>query len=592
LSDAVAGLRRPRPHDSAAIHFVVGVAVCLFVLSPALFTPWGFGFDYTNHLWLVWQQGLAIANTGHPTLYLQSSDGIFEPFYGFYGGTLYATAGTFSALLGGHPYPVYVVSIGASAAVAYGGMWWLGRQLGLSRWSSHLPAFVVVTAAYYLTDAYARGAWPELVALSGVPMFIAGAMRLLTARWGAWSVALFVLGAVMMTGSHNIILFWSVLVIGPIAVAAWIAVGRSRPPLRRALMVAGLGAVAVGINAWFLALDVWHATNTQAWIRNSAFLKRFFTEYIYFDNLGNVLDPLRATPTQSTTYGLTIAAPVAAFAFSLALCALAWPKVRRAGRALSALWLILLVAMAVLVVLMVMPGSWWIALGPPLADIQFPYRLAGWLLVAIAMQLAISLRLAQDLAGRRRRLAVAFGLALVVLTVVQASAQMYSGPRLHGDLTWNFHPRRDAFANGPTTPPQTYYAERSYADASQPVVEVPRQRTISLPVPEPGQTRLAEQVRLPPGSGPLATNIAAGPYVVRIEGMKVVGRTAAGMMVVEPSRPRARTARLVVVADGGGAQTLAGILSILCLVACLGLVAVLTIRPRLRYRRGPLTGRR
>jgi hypothetical protein len=57
-------------------------------MSPALFTPYGFGPDYTNHLWLVWQQALAISHNHHPTLYLQSDHGIFEPFYGFYGGTL------------------------------------------------------------------------------------------------------------------------------------------------------------------------------------------------------------------------------------------------------------------------------------------------------------------------------------------------------------------------------------------------------------------------------------------------------------------------------------------------------------------------
>jgi hypothetical protein len=491
-------------------------------------------------------------------------------------------------VLGNHPYPVYVASIGASAVLAYGGMWWLGRQLGLSRWASHLPAFVVVTAAYYLTDAYARGAWPEFVALSAVPMFLAGAARLLTARWRPWSVGLFVLGAVVMTGSHNITLFWSVLVIGPIAVAAWVAGGSSRPSPRRILAVAGLAAMAVGINAWFLALDVLHSTDSQAWTQGFVFVERFFVEYLYFDNLGNVLDPLRDTPAQSTTYGLTIAAPVAAFAFSLALTTLAWPGLRRASRALQALWLILLAAMVLLVVLMVMPGSWWFALGAPFTNIQFPYRLAGWLLLAIALQLAISLRFAQGLIGRRRRVAVGLGLALVVLTVVQASAQVYSAPRLHEDLTWNFHPRQEAFIQGPTTPPTTYYGERYYADGSQPVVDVPPGRTISLRVPDPGQTRLVDRVTLPRGPGPIATNIAAGPYVVRVEGMKLVGRTREGLMVVEPRRGHGKTARLVVVADAGVEQLVAGIISILCLVACLGLVAVLTVRSRLRYRRGPV----
>ncbi len=556
---------------------LVGALVCLFVLSPAIFTPWGFGLDYSNHLWLVRQQGLAISHIGHPTLYLQTPNGIFEPFYGFYGGTLYATAGAVSAILGGHPYPVYVASIGAAAALAYGGTWWLGRQLGLSRWVAHLPAVVVVTAAYYLTDAYARGAWPELVALSAVPMFLAGGARLLTGPWRAGPVALFVLGTVAMTGSHNITLFWSAIVIGPIAVAAWIAVGRFRPSLRSVMAVAALGAVAVGINAWFLVLDVRHSADTQAWVQNIAFATDF-TKFFFFNNIGVVLDPLRHTPAQSTTYGLTIAAPVAAFCLNMALVALAWRDARRADRALRALWLILLAAMVLIITMMVMPGSWWKALGTPFTDIQYPYRLAGWLLLVIAVQLAISLRFAQRLTGRRHWIAVGLAAALIIATVIQASVQMYSGGRMDGTANKDTHPREAALANGPTTPPVTFYDPYSYADASLPVVALPAGRTVTLPVPSPGQTRLVARVKLPPGPGPIGTNIAAGPYAVHVSGMALVGRTSAGMMVVKPASGGAKRARLVVVADAGKVQTLAGIISVLCLIASFGLVAILALR--------------
>jgi hypothetical protein len=579
-------VQRSRLPDSPAIHLAVGALVCLFVLSPALFTPWGFGPDYSNHLWLVWQQGLAITHSGHPTIYLQTTGGIFEPFYGFYGGTLYAAVGAVSALLGNHAYPVYVASIGAAAALAYSGMWWLGRQLGLSRWVSHLPAIVVVTAAYYLTDAYARGAWPELVALSAAPMFLAGAARLLTGPWRTGPVALFVLGIVVLTGSHNLTLFWGAVVIGPIAVAAWVAVGPSRPSLRAIAAVVGLGLLGVGINAWFLVLDVRHSADTQAWIQNEVFLARQFSKYLYFDNLSNVLNPLRHFPARSSTYGLIIAAPVAAFGLGVALVALAWPQVRRAGRALKALWLILLAAMVALVVLLVMPASWWFAIGAPFTDIQFPYRLSGWLLILVAVQFAISLRFARDLAGRRRQIAIGLALALVTVTVVQASQQMYSAPRLNGNVNNDFHPRQGAFANGPTTPPTTFYDPFSYADSSLPAFEPPPARELALPIPVPGQTRLVAEVALPPGHGPISTGIAGGPYVVRVSGVKPVGRTFGGGIVVEAPRG-ANRARVVVTADAGTIQAIATVVSILCLIGCLGLVGVLAVRSRLRYRRAP-----
>ena len=585
--EASAGTRLWSYRDKPVVHLAVGALVCFFVLSPVLFTPWGFGVDFTNHLWLVWQQGLAISHTGHPTLYLQQPGGIFEPFYGFYGGSLYAFVGALSALVDNHAYPVYVASIGAAAALAYGGMWWLGRQFGLSRWMAHLPAFVVVTAAYYLTDAYARGAWPELVALSAVPMFIAGGARLLTGPWKAGPVALFAIGTVAMTGSHNVTLLWSALVIAPIAVVAWVVAGKERPDPRRIAMTAGLAVASVGINAWFLILDITHSSDVKAWEQNENFVAHAFPHYFYFDNLANVLDPLRSTPAQSTTDGLTIAAPIAAFALALVLVALAWPRLAAVGRALKALWLIVFAAMVVLVVLLIMPASWWIDLGSPFTNIQFPYRLSGWLLVGIAVLLAISLRFARDLVGARRQVALILVGALVVATVAQAAAQMYPSARIDGDINHDFHPRTVAFAKGATTAPVTWYDPYSYADDSLPQVRTEEIRTIVMPVPEPGATRSSVEIAAPPGRGALPTNIAGGPYVVRVEGLPVVGRTHGGALVLKPPADESKPIAVTVVADAGTQQAVATIISILCLVGILGLIGLLAVRPKLKNRLRP-----
>jgi hypothetical protein len=561
---------------------VGGGCVCLFVLSPALFTPWGFGPDYTNHLWLIWQQGLAISATGHPTLYLQTSTGIFEPLFGFYGGTLYAGAGAASALLGNHPYPIYVGSIGAGAALAYGGMWWIGRQLGLSRWPAHLPAFIFVTAAYYLTDIYARGAWTEFVALSSIPMFTAAGARLLTKEWRAGPVALFVLATTLLTGSHNITLFWSVVVVGPIVVVTWVLAGRSRPSLCAVAATAGLALVATGINAWFLALDLVHGGDSKVGSGPDGFFWEFTKA---FDTLGAILSPLRHQPADSTTFGLIIVAPVAAFALSLVLAGLAWPGLRRAGTWLLGFWLILLAAMVILIGLMTMPERGWHTLGTPFTLIQFPFRLAGWLTLAIAVQLAASLRLARDLSGFRRRLAIGLAAGLVLLTVAQSVRQLYAGARVEGSVNGDLHPREVAFAKGPTTPPKTFYADSNYADGSQPVVAVPRHRAVTLPVPSPGQERLVARVPMPPGPAPVVTNVAGGPYVVRIEGVRVLGRSLPGMAVIKPPPGRHRWATVVVVADGGTLQLVAGVISILCLVTSLGLIIALAVQSHLRYRR-------
>lgn len=558
-------------------HLSVAGLVCLFVVSPALFTPWGFGPDYTNHLWLMWQQSLAISHAHHPSLYLQSAKGIFEPFYAFYGGTLYAATGAVAALFGNHAYPVYIASIAGSVAIAYGGTWWLSRQLGLSRWVAHLPAFVVVTAAYYLTDLYARGAWPEFVALSAVPLVIAAAVRLLTGPWRAGSVALFILAAVILTGSHNITLLWSVVLLGLVGIVIWICIGRDRPPLRRLVQVLAVGALAAGVNAWFLLIDLGHAADTQAWDQSLNFVAAY-GQYFYFDNLGVVLDPLRQTPVQSTTYGLTIAAPVAAFCAGLVFAGLAWPEIRRRGDHFRTLWLVLLGAMVVIVGLMVMPASWWAKLGTPFTDIQFPYRLAGWLLLVIAVQMALSLRFAHGLTGARRQIAFIIAFALIAITVVQATAQMYSGARLDGETNAGWHPRTLAFESGPTTPPPSYYGSDIYGDNTLPVIEKPLKLGLSLPVPEPGATEASGTFEFPPGTGPFDTNVIGGPYVVRIEGMKVAGRTTAGFTVVQPKSPRTTRVRLTAVADAGASATVGAAISIACLLGCLVLVALLAIR--------------
>ena len=590
MAQAAVRSRLARLTEGWIPHVVIGLLVSFLVMSPALFTPYGFGPDYTNHLWLMWHQGLAISSSLHPTLYLQSSRGIFEPFYGFYGGTLYAIGGALSALLGNHAYPVYVLSFGACAAFAYAGMWWLSWQLGLGRWASHLPAFVVVTAAYYLTDAYARGAWPEFVALSAVPMFLAGGLFLLTRPWRAWAVALFLLATVVLTGSHNITLLWSAMVIGPIAILLWIVAGKGRPGLRPIAALAALTVVATGINAWFLLLDLSRASDTQAWAQNVDFVHQYGM-YFYFDNVWNVLDPLRQTPVQSDIYGLTIAAPVTAFIFGLAVLGLGWANVRRSSVRLRAAWAILLAAMAVLVVLMVIPASWWGSLGTPFTEIQFPYRLAGWLLLLIAVQLALSLRLALNLAGRRRLIAIGLAVALVGLTLAQFGAQMFSSTRLNEETHFVYHSRTEAFEAGPANPPASYYAQGIYGNASGPVIKNEPSRRVDLTVPEPGQTRLEERVALPPGHGPLATNIVGGPYVDRIEGAKRVGRTVSGATVIEPEDPGAHELDLTVVADAGGLESAGVVISIASILAALLLIAILALRPPAAVWSAPLLPR-
>jgi hypothetical protein len=90
------------------------------------------------------------------------------------------------------------------------------------------------------------------------------------------------------------------------------------------------------------------------------------------------------------------------------------------------------------------------------------------------------------------------------------------------------------------TPPPTFYYGPDYADRSQPVANrsvsilggVPfgPQAGIDLPAtPYRTHYSYAVVVRYP---GWVRTNVAAGPYIVRVQGATAVARTAAGTMVI------------------------------------------------------------
>ena len=157
----------------------------LLVGLPALLSRNGFSLDFTNHLWLVWVQDHAISAQGHPTFFLhtaQQSGGVFDPFFMFYGGTLYAVTGALSALLGHSPRVAYVISILLGVAASYGGLLWLARQLGARTWMAHAPAVAFVGGAYYVTNLYGRGAWPEFVATAAIPLLVASGLSVARSR--------------------------------------------------------------------------------------------------------------------------------------------------------------------------------------------------------------------------------------------------------------------------------------------------------------------------------------------------------------------------------------------------------------------------
>jgi hypothetical protein len=143
----VGKLRRPALGRTTWDLLGAAIAV-LIVAAPMLFTNSGFAVDFTNHLWLTWAAGKALAQAGHPSYFLNAFGvGVFYPWFAFYGGTLYTIVGATSELLGDHAIVAYVGVTTLAIAGTYLSIVWLGRELGLRSWVSHAPALAVVTSA-------------------------------------------------------------------------------------------------------------------------------------------------------------------------------------------------------------------------------------------------------------------------------------------------------------------------------------------------------------------------------------------------------------------------------------------------------------
>src|SRR3954462_8813221 len=164
-------------------------------MAPMLFTGRSFCEEWTNHLWLVWNQTEAIKRGGFPTLWTHTDQlGVFYPQFLFYGGTLFGLTGYVGALLGGHPTPAYLLFFALAFGMAYGGWSWLawqgGPPGGVPPRPRAGPPPPPAPPPPYVPPAYARSDGPEFVPPSSLPLIAASAWWLLRApRWRAWPVA-------------------------------------------------------------------------------------------------------------------------------------------------------------------------------------------------------------------------------------------------------------------------------------------------------------------------------------------------------------------------------------------------------------------
>ncbi len=532
MSSVIARGARVRVSTPALIDLAIATVAVLLIASPLLFTSDGFAPDFTNAIWLAAYQEHAIAAHLHPTLFLQTQlavtrpngaigGGLFYPIFAFYGGTLFALTGALAALLGGSTILAFEAVTLAAIAAAYGGLFWLARQLGVKGVLAHAPAIVFVTSAYYVSNLYGRGDWEEFIAVSALVLLLAASLRVVRGRLNVGPVVCLVVASVVLSGSHNITLLWGSTLAVVALVVYWLASGRSRElPWRRMLAVAGLIALGFGLNGWFLLPDLSYAHDTVISGESVG-----WSQAGNFNTFGVIFDPLRTVPIESWLPALYIQVPVLALVWGLLAAPLSWRYPRlRAGVATA------LIVLACLLALIMSSAAW--SLLPILFQrAQFTYRLQTYVTLACAGLVLVGAlaltRRAQS--GRATRLdrALALGLGLVVAFSVALCAWQLWVPNTHvHELHFSsLANRAEVLRAPPTVLPQSWNAANDYGDLSLPVVATTAGVTF-----DPNQVaddRLAGPVSVPAGLQPFATNIAGGPYLVHVGGgVRVVGRTA------------------------------------------------------------------
>jgi uncharacterized membrane protein len=506
------------------------------LMAPMALTGRTFGIDWSGHLWLVEMQQRNIEALGHPSLFVQSGLGAFYAWYAFYGGTLYGLAGGLAALSGGHTTVAYIVFYGLAFVMSYGGCWWVGRQAGLSGWSTHAAPLLFVTSAYFLTDSYARGAWPETMAVSSIPLVVGAAGALLEGeRLRRWPALVLLVAGTVLTGSHNITLLLSTIFFALLLAIAVVAGASLRAlPWRRVLVIAGLLAVAVAINLWFLLPDIAFGTRTYIGANPTP-------PYMPRLTLDLLLDPLRdsllgSSPNLGPTPTFDTQLPTLALLWSLVALAISWRAVGSTARRMAVGIAVLLVA---LIVLIVSPGIW-PHLPRLLWNVQFPYRLLSYAIFCVLALTIIALRHLHQ--GRSRRVALGVLLAIVAIECGQAMRQIWATPSAVTS-------RAQIYTLGPSwwtrfvTPGEGVFGDE-FSDYSEREVN-PSRGGATIEVPARGPVKHGYAVSFTsPGPGTIATNIQTGSYMLKLGGATPAGRVLDGSLVVRLDVPAGKPARV------------------------------------------------
>ncbi len=471
--------------------------------------------DWPIHLWFLRHQGDSLLHDGRPSLLVHDDAGVFYPFFAFYGGTLYAIGGLLVVSLGGAGRHGYVVDWVLAYILGYGGWMWLGRMAGLGRWAVHAPPVLFLTSPYLVTLVYARGDWPEFVALCSIPVLVASVLSVLLAdRLRVWPGVALVLAVILFTGSHNLTLLWGGTLLAVLGLVLYVCSARIRRQAtgRGVARVAGLVVPAVLVNAWFLAPDLVYQGRTVI-----AGIYYPHWRSTVANTLGFIDQPLFSFGRHDVNK-YVVALPVLTMAWAVSVAALAWRRTWRTT------WMLLFVLLAVLVALLVITmathGSLVLHLPRPYVLIQYTYRLENYILLAVAGGVLVGLVLVNEAVSWMRLLAWG-SLAVVVAISVGGALRQIDIPPIQANPKfplWNAN--IDSVGD--------------YADGTLPEIPPGPRKQLLFPAEQVRHNRISATLDLQRGEI-VDTNLVVMPALIHIDGADLIGnRTLRAGDLIQP----------------------------------------------------------
>lgn len=569
-------LAREAPSLGAAL-LILGA-----VTWPLLFTDSGFAGDWMHHLWLLWHQSLSLRANPLPSFFLHTSYSVFNPIFAFYGGTLYAVGGLLSLALGGSPMTAYVLLYMFGFVAAFGGWFWLGRQVGLGNWAAMVPGLLFVTSAYYVVDAYVRGDLPEFTGVSMIPLMLAAGLSVLRAeRLRPWQGAALAVSCILFFGSHNITILLGLTMLAITAAAVVLGVPSARRQIARAgvLRVTGIVVPSALVSAWYLLPTVVYESRTRLGgeFKHAQETLRTTSGLVSFHHLFTLS---RGTAVAgSTEYPFALSLPVVAIVWLLiGIPVLVRSTKNRPWRSL----LLIFSGVTVLAGIAMTHVGLLLALPRPYTLVQFSYRIEAYVLLGLAGAALAGLALARGRA-RSARVWLWMAIPVCIVSLLGAVQQIAHYP----------YPGQDRYAALESYGEVETGNNQDFQDP-QPAVDTSKLPVLNIPASAVHRDHVSWSTRLPPGSL-LATNIAAGPYMVSVSGAKPVGvdpRTddmvlsvGAGTPGVDPSAGGARAVKTISISPADGTPIKLGRALSLCALAVLAIELLLVPAGRLLSRR-------